>query len=369
MQMFIKTLTGKTVTVHVQPTYNVEDVKMIIQDKEGIPVDQQRIVFGGKQLEDGLTLTHYNIQREATLHLILRMRGMISTWKKTQTSTPATEYLLKSDIEQVPPPSKDLQTTLMTEKRASPSKTYRIERTGDLILDKQMRERCIAFMDAVYDANTRPDIKIILGDSQGDGGKDAFCAIMGLGTAHLFDRLRGYHQSRSSKLAMRRTTVLQGDKFIDFHCDGSYASQTVQFCLNDTYSGGNLVYIDRNGVSKPKRPAGTITVHDRDVLHGVTKLHAGVRYSLFVVDRFNGLGDGNDAILCYTADKVRQLNTKKQVKTEPIDGGRSPVRKSVQPPVATRKRTLEEDGVEDVTDHEKKKQKLEQQANTVVVAD
>ena len=178
MQIFVKTLTGKTSTLNVEPSDKIDDVKVQVEGMTCIPPEQQRLIYTGKQMEYGRTLSDYNVQREDTLHLVLRLVGMISTFSSSDTSDPLVAFLLLTDEERetTPIPTEELREKEKTS-RAARFYTYYYDPTCDILHESHRRFLC-DLLDYVWSETAskdpnRVDMRVAMTEEQllsvGDG--------------------------------------------------------------------------------------------------------------------------------------------------------------------------------------------------------
>jgi len=308
MQIFVKTLTGKTITLDVKHTETIGEVKVKLKDKEGIPPSQQRLIFAGQKLSNERTLSDYDISKDCCLHLVLPLRGMISNFSEFDENDPLTRWLMQGDVDFKGNEVADKNLKERREKlRGTASATLCLRYTGDKILNSLQRRKLIGVCNFVHSMQEMEgksdtilqDLKLIILPG-------LLNQIVGSNTAE--DELKKHHvEAPTTKIVLRRTAQTKG--CIPWHVDGPYSNSVVQYSLNDEkwYKGGRLCYYcDDIGLVVPRRPAGTLTVHTKE-MHAVSRCLSGVRYSLFVVDRSNGLGGNTANIITMTKEKLELI--------------------------------------------------------------
>eukprot|EP00930_Biecheleria_cincta_P004941 TRINITY_DN105870_c0_g1_i1.p1 TRINITY_DN105870_c0_g1~~TRINITY_DN105870_c0_g1_i1.p1 ORF type:complete len:596 (-),score=95.95 TRINITY_DN105870_c0_g1_i1:112-1899(-) len=303
MQVFVKTLTGATTVLNVDASWQIRIVKMMLFVTEGVPSDQQRLVFAGTQLEDSRTLDDYNIRKESTIHLVLRLRN-IGAW----TGGRSLHALL---IDSYPAYfSAEERTEIIAQATGPASHKNKVGRFQDVqgMLSTDVCATLCSYLDKFAQLlHSKPqnaaDFRLEVAPSDlagliGQGGVSSIVASC--------ESMLGFCSSefttRVPRLVLRRCAPFaHGEAHgINFHRDHALVTVNVSLNSDSEYKGGKLVVVTPEATTIFQRPAGHAAIMDTALVHGVTSLQAGFRYSLIAFYELPGM-DGPDHGFPYIA--------------------------------------------------------------------
>ena len=305
MKIFVKTFTGKTLTLEVEPSDTIGNVKAKYMDKEGVPPDQLNLIGGRRLLgsgkpdrsdmhEDERTLADYNIEPNSMLHATLKMRGDIGEWlppsdveRHLLVDAHAATNASPTDVAKVvaaaagPPPPPF----------AKPLATGGIApflELGTPLLDGMQRAKLVDHVELQLKSSASPDaprdLKLDIADDELGAlvGTDAIRSMLDLGKQQL-QALGADPAAVRATFKLRRRAALEGthDEVVPFHRDSSLV--VVNVALNDDFEGAHLLFALDGRIICPTRRAGSATAHDCRIVHGVSCLTAGIRYNLYAV--------------------------------------------------------------------------------------
>jgi len=266
-EIIVKDLTGSAHNVEVNPYDSILTLKQKIQTLINAPPERQRIIYAGKQTEEALSIGHYNIAKGSTVHVVLRLDigefGM-------HTDSPGRSLLCNPE-------------TLCAE-----IDTYTL---AQLIRHHNGNEKACFECDPKIKLLTEAQCQIVrdylddLHKETLDDVQDLKVSILPSQLLHLLgdEKLLGFVTKKFSfrdfEIKLRRCAA--HGKHINFHTDHAIKTLQIPLIHGNEYCGGDLVYLNCDGIHVPDRPSGSYTIHDNTIVHGVSELRSGVRYGMF----------------------------------------------------------------------------------------